>query len=758
MIGKLRSAMDGRLRAVLEDLRAASGARSLSVSVHCASHDFQITESRTDDSVPHGDEADAVEPASRHFETSIPDTSPLCQYHGGTGTPVAQTRGEATVNARLDVLGAPDWPDATWAFILDMFVRNVAALGCEAEFVAAQGERQRFYFDLLDQPLSNPEVDLTRICVAWRQLTGADICWIWLYDKWNSRFDLSAHDAAEGTPAVPNDHIEPGATSASMYVTQNKDVEVIDDVETWSRTLGPVTYTVAGRSYLARQNLRAGMVIPLLSETAPGVAETQGTLAPGAFIGTVTLVYKSFPASIGQPLTSLLLMGRFSARLVTESYLSNQRSILVSLTGLAQTYLARDGDPPNETRAKYLRALIALIRQRLHVSAVSVFYRLDDDDEICCIASTGLMDRADNIIPEADWQGVRYARGEGRTGRCFAQGEPIRFPPEVVDEESVARPKSYDLNPDTLKKAYPCVLFPICTAAGPDAEPGTPRTVLGVLRCGDHHAAVFPDRRAFDPIEDQTLGFIVEQAGVVLQTLDARIVRERHISVVKHDLATPLAMIANVIDSMRRDADNQKGVREIDLRDLQACADLAIGIAMRLDPDSGTIRAPRFERVYLEGDIVARVVEMLRSYADSQRSMSIRFDNVRSIPPLFVDRGMIERVLHNILINAVKYGTRGTQITVEGRESARRDGWYLDIASHGIGVTKAEEAQLFKKGYRSPRARLQTEGVGLGMYISQRLMEAHGGRVEVTAPNNPTVFSMFFPRDLANFRIEGDAK
>lgn len=96
------------------------------------------------------------------------------------------------------------------------------------------------------------------------------------------------------------------------------------------------------------------------------------------------------------------------------------------------------------------------------------------------------------------------------------------------------------------------------------------------------------------------------------------------------------------------------------------------------------------------------------------------------------DRGRIEQVLNNLLVNAVKYTPSGAQIVVrvEDLGAAAR----VAVTDQGMGIPVEEMPLLFGRFYRTRSAAAgRQHGSGLGLYIARLLVEAHGGRIEATS-------------------------
>nr|WP_240940488.1 PAS domain-containing sensor histidine kinase [Planosporangium flavigriseum] len=104
-------------------------------------------------------------------------------------------------------------------------------------------------------------------------------------------------------------------------------------------------------------------------------------------------------------------------------------------------------------------------------------------------------------------------------------------------------------------------------------------------------------------------------------------------------------------------------------------------------------------------------------------------------PELVCDETRVQQVLGNLLANALAFTTSGGQITVGARPVA--GGWRLVVSDTGIGIPAAEQARLFTPFFRASNvgaaAWAGTSGAGLGLVISQAIVELHGGVIDVAS-------------------------
>jgi len=120
----------------------------------------------------------------------------------------------------------------------------------------------------------------------------------------------------------------------------------------------------------------------------------------------------------------------------------------------------------------------------------------------------------------------------------------------------------------------------------------------------------------------------------------------------------------------------------------------------------------------------------------------------QGLPDLEVDGVLLRRAVGNLLSNAHKYSDAGKPIRV----SARAEGGEvaLSVEDEGIGLSAEDQAKLFTPFFRSDRSRNRgTGGVGLGLVLTKRIVEAHGGRVEVSSQaGHGSTFTVRLPAPL----------
>ena len=131
---------------------------------------------------------------------------------------------------------------------------------------------------------------------------------------------------------------------------------------------------------------------------------------------------------------------------------------------------------------------------------------------------------------------------------------------------------------------------------------------------------------------------------------------------------------------------------------------------------------------------------MLRSSREG--GCELRLDLVEGVI-LQCDVERIEQVVVNVLANAIKYGERKPiDISLDSVDGGVR----LVITDHGIGIAKEDVDRIFRRFERAAPFR-HYGGLGLGLYVSRNIVEAHGGTIDVRSHAGAgSTFTLVFPR------------
>ncbi len=220
----------------------------------------------------------------------------------------------------------------------------------------------------------------------------------------------------------------------------------------------------------------------------------------------------------------------------------------------------------------------------------------------------------------------------------------------------------------------------------------------------------------------------IESARLYAQALDAIQVRDNFLSIAGHELRTPLGSIlldVHVIESMGVGAENLRSA----VARIGRCAGRLNSLINDL-LDVSRIRAGRFLLDRSDVDLGALVRDVADRCAPAlktaQSELRIEIDGpVRGN----WDGSRLQQVVANLLQNAARYGgARPIEVSVESGDGIAR----LRVRDHGRGVPQADQKRIFEQ-FSKPSADSKSEGLGLGLWITKGIVEAHGGSIFVNS-------------------------
>ncbi len=225
----------------------------------------------------------------------------------------------------------------------------------------------------------------------------------------------------------------------------------------------------------------------------------------------------------------------------------------------------------------------------------------------------------------------------------------------------------------------------------------------------------------------------------VLKELERQ--RQEWTALVAHDLRQPLTTIVGYAGMAKR-----AGGRGMPER-----AEHILASAKRLDRliqdliDVSRLESRRLvlakERVGVRAALEAAVQRLSHDVPDHE----VRLSCAEGLPDVELDPVRFEQVLGNLISNAAKYGTPASPIDVEA--AAREGAVEIAVTNRGAGIAPEDLPRVFGRYFRSGEARRSAvPGLGLGLFISRGLVEAHGGTISVESePGARTTFRVRLP-------------
>jgi len=249
---------------------------------------------------------------------------------------------------------------------------------------------------------------------------------------------------------------------------------------------------------------------------------------------------------------------------------------------------------------------------------------------------------------------------------------------------------------------------------------------------------------------DNTLLNIFASMRDITRFRQAEEMKSTFISVISHELKTPVALIKGYVSTLRRDDVTwDSGIVQEGLQVIEEEADrLSLLIENLLDASrlqSGGLALKRTDISI--PDMARRIAGRMQTQSDKH---TILLSFPQDFPVIVADEQRLEQVLSNLIGNAIKYSPSG-EITVSGQ--VRPDVVMLCVSDQGPGISPQDIPHIFDRFYRGPDMARQTKGAGLGLYLTRSIVEAHGGRIWVdpelgkgaricfTLPRNPELKS-----------------
>jgi PAS domain S-box-containing protein len=325
---------------------------------------------------------------------------------------------------------------------------------------------------------------------------------------------------------------------------------------------------------------------------------------------------------------------------------------------------------------------------------------------------------------------------EGITARVFETGEPLRIPvvtPDVVHARM--KPEYWPY----LEGVTSMLIAPLrqrrqvsghitLTREGPNPYTREDEALLGDLA---HRAAQ-----------------AIENARLYGEAQSAVAARDEFLSIASHELRTPLTALRLALENMRRVCE-VGAIRDLPMSHVERVLATAERQGQRLEKlvaallDVSRIHMGRLELEVEEVDLGAVIAEAAAQLEDEASQAGSRIEVHGAAVAGRWDRMRLGQVVTNLLSNAVKYGA-GKAVEISYGEL--QDRAWMVVRDRGIGIAPGDQAHIFERFERAVSSR-NYGGLGLGLFIVKRIVEAHGGTIRVeSAPGEGAAFRIELPR------------
>ena len=248
------------------------------------------------------------------------------------------------------------------------------------------------------------------------------------------------------------------------------------------------------------------------------------------------------------------------------------------------------------------------------------------------------------------------------------------------------------------------------------------------------------------PIRDKEGRVVASRSMMVNITEQKKLdqLKDDFISLVSHELRSPMTVITGAINTALTEAErlSPEETRQL-LKDAAAESESLSNLLANL-LELSRVQAQRLV-LYSEAIDVKRVIQdavdkIKRQYSARKFVISLP----RRLSPVQADPLRLERILYNLLENAVKYSPPGGEVRVSAKP--QEEYLVIGVSDEGIGISPADQEKLFGPFQRLEKRPSGVRGVGLGLMVCRRLVEAHGGHIWVESePGHGSTFFFTMP-------------
>ena len=229
--------------------------------------------------------------------------------------------------------------------------------------------------------------------------------------------------------------------------------------------------------------------------------------------------------------------------------------------------------------------------------------------------------------------------------------------------------------------------------------------------------------------------------------------RKEFITCIAHDLRTPLTSVIGYLQLVMAKAYESRSNEELQIKNeeyVKIAYEKAIRLQGLIEELFSFTKTDSTElRLHLTEIDVVKLMEQLADecYPSLQEAgLTLEFKTSAETIKIEADGDLMARAIANLLTNGIKYGKDGKKLIIDLYRENENSDLHIRIINYGRLIPKKDIDHIFDKFYRVEESRsLQTGGAGLGLAITQNIVELHGGSVNVKSDRSGTVFEIVLP-------------
>jgi len=222
---------------------------------------------------------------------------------------------------------------------------------------------------------------------------------------------------------------------------------------------------------------------------------------------------------------------------------------------------------------------------------------------------------------------------------------------------------------------------------------------------------------------------IVANMRDITKFREAEELKNTFISIISHELRTPVALIKGYVGTLRReDASWDSNTVRDSLAVIEEESDR---LAALIDDllDASRLAAGALALTLSEVSLDRLAQRLTQRFATQSTTHTFDVDFPRNFPLINGDEQRLTQVLSNLLSNAVKFSPDGGRVSIHGQ--VRPEEIVVCVSDEGLGIAIDDAPRIFDLFYRSNEAVRKTKGAGLGLFLTKVVVEAHNGRIWV---------------------------
>jgi PAS domain S-box-containing protein len=222
---------------------------------------------------------------------------------------------------------------------------------------------------------------------------------------------------------------------------------------------------------------------------------------------------------------------------------------------------------------------------------------------------------------------------------------------------------------------------------------------------------------------------IIASVRDITRFREAEELKSTFISVISHELKTPVALIKGYVSTLRReDASWERQIVQDSLEVIEEEADRLTALIENL-LDASRLQAGALAINLSDVALGALVERIAARFRTQTKSHAIVVEFPSDFPIILGDEDRLSQVLSNLISNAIKYSPNGGEIRISGRVLPEQV--VVCVSDQGPGIAADDIPHVFDRFYRASDASRTTKGAGLGLYLARAVIEAHSGRIWV---------------------------